>query len=42
MGVRSSLAEKTIRFSMGKYTDEQDIDSAIAYIREALKELSDS
>ena len=39
LGLNDEMAHSSIRFSIGRYTTEQDIDSAIAKVRHAVEEL---
>jgi cysteine desulfurase len=39
LGLNDEMAHSSIRFSIGRYTTEQDIDSAIAKVRHAVEKL---
>ena len=41
LGLSDELAHSSIRFSLGRYTTEQDVDDAIVLVREKVKKLRD-
>ena len=41
LGLSDELAHSSIRFSVGRYTTEKDVDDAIALVREKVEKLID-
>jgi cysteine desulfurase len=41
LGLSDELAHSSIRFSLGRYTTEQDVDDAIVLVREKVQKLRD-
>ena len=41
LGLSDELAHSSIRFSVGRYTTEKDVDDAIALVREKVEKLRD-
>ena len=41
LGRRDELAHSSIRFSIGRFTTEKDVDDAISLVREKVKKLRD-